>query len=126
MDPLPSHAAVFVIEGDEILRATIADILAVDGYHVRSAWSAEEGWAQLMAEPVDLIICNAELPDLSGYAFVVRLQDYPLYRAIPAIIISTAPEPHFATRPYRAFLAMPFDVDDLLQLVARLLGESQR
>jgi DNA-binding response OmpR family regulator len=123
MGLLPLRVTILVIEGDDLVSATIADMLDVDGYGVLSAWGAAEARAHLLTTPVDLIICNAVLPDSSGSAFLQGLRDDPTLGAIPAILISTSPEPRWAMRPYRAFLAMPFHMDELLQLVAMVLSE---
>jgi CheY-like chemotaxis protein len=126
MGPLPPRATVLVIDGDDLVSATIAGMLDADEHRVLTAWSTVEAWAQLLATPVDIIICNAALPDSLGVAFLQSLRATAVLGAIPAIVISTSDEPRFSLRPYRAFMAMPFEMEDLLHLVATVLGEMER
>jgi DNA-binding response OmpR family regulator len=55
-----------VIDDSPIVRDMIADILVDSGYVVLAAASAAQGFARIAEEPVDMIVTDLKLPDMSG------------------------------------------------------------
>ncbi|MFZ5496424.1 MAG: ATP-binding protein [Verrucomicrobiota bacterium] len=108
--------AVLVIEHEEALRKMIAGILALDGYTVTEAASAEE--AGRSGGGPQLVI--ADTATTAGQQVLQRFQ-----AANPALLlVSTAAEPPaWAGRPGRGcvHLPKPFALSSLLQEVRRLL-----
>jgi CheY-like chemotaxis protein len=64
------------------------DANASDRYSLLSAFSGAEGLEILQKEQVDGILLDLELPDIHGWEWLVRLNDYKEFAHIPVIIIS--------------------------------------
>ena len=79
---------ILIIEDEESLRLTLADRLTLEGFHVQTAASGEEGLRQVREGPPDLILCDIMMPGLDGYGVLRALQSAEPTAAIPFIFLS--------------------------------------
>jgi len=74
-----------------------------------------------------LVILDLHLPDMHGQVVLARLQDDPLTRDIPVVILSADAIPVEVSRLLglgaRAYLTKPLDVGKLLSLLDDLLTD---
>lgn len=69
----PSQRAVLIVEDEAAVRSFARRILHAAGYHVIEASDAQHGMAVLSSEaPLDLLITDLGLPDVSGDEMVRR------------------------------------------------------
>jgi diguanylate cyclase (GGDEF)-like protein len=85
---LNSMAYILVVDDDNAFTDLLALILANDGYKVITAQSAEEALQKIAAEPPDLVISDVEMPGMSGFELVKTLQENPIFRKIPIMLMS--------------------------------------
>lgn len=112
---------MLVIDDDDGVRQTVADLLTYEGYVVDTARDGAEGLERLAAGPrPDAIILDLMMPVLDGWEF----REHQLTgdsANVPTIIFSAAraslPPPREGLDGL-AFLAKPFDIDRLLSVVA--------
>jgi CheY-like chemotaxis protein len=74
----------------------------------------------------DLFIVDYRLPGMTGVELYECLQTHPRFKQTPALILSACVEHHhedIESHKLRA-LAKPFDVDELLSLIADVVGHS--
>ena len=126
---LGSQSRVLVIDDDDGVRQTVAELLTYEGYVVDQARDGAEGLERLQCGPrPDAIILDLMMPVLDGWEFRER-QLTTSAATVPTIIFSAAraslPPPH-AGLDGDAFLAKPFDIDRLLCVVADCCGHGQR
>lgn len=57
---------ILVVEDDETMRLTLAELLRREGFDVRTARDGEEGYATALALCPDLIITDLQMPVLNG------------------------------------------------------------
>jgi PAS domain S-box-containing protein len=65
--PLSPGREILVIEDNADAARTLADVLELEGHHVRIAPDGRTGLALLRERPPDVVLCDVGLPDLSGY-----------------------------------------------------------
>lgn len=113
---------ILVVEDEEVLRELVEIVLTEEGYAVRSATNAARALDLVISERPSLILFDISLPDLSGAEFVQR------YRALPdatAALVALSAIVNLEDEARRigadGFLAKPFELEDLLSLVNRLL-----
>jgi CheY-like chemotaxis protein len=70
----------------EVVQACLSDL---GGWNVQSVSSTQAGLESLAIEPPDAILLDICLPGMNGMAFIQRLQDHPLGRSIPVILLTT-------------------------------------
>ena len=69
---------VLLVDDEPSVLAALQRLLRQDGYHVLSADSAAEGFELLALHPVQVILCDQRMPDMSGTVFLDRVKDlYP-------------------------------------------------
>lgn len=116
------HPSVMVVDDDPALARMLALTLRDSGFDVASARNGQEALASITgdhSEP-DVIILDLEMPVMDGRTFFRRLraQGYE----IPVLILSA----YEARRGQRelgaeAYLNKPFNPEDLVESVERLL-----
>lgn len=72
----------------------------------------------------DVMILDLMLPRRSGQEVLAALDDDPALTGVPVLLLSARQRPPELARASGAlsFLAKPFDVDDLVRVVAELLA----
>src|SRR5262249_55490509 len=116
---------ILVVEDDADIGAMIGEVLRDEGYLIAAVTSAEQAQATLANARYDLVLTDA-LADLAlpegHWATIERIRDPA--GGVP-VVICTAHHPSrfadFAARGFGGLIVKPFDLDDLLELIARLL-----
>lgn len=116
-------ACVLVVEDEILIRVLIADELRAAGFSVVEAATGAEALSYFQAGvQVDLVLSDIELPGaLNGVDLIRRLRaDAP---DLPTVLTSGhSPGVHAAD----AFLPKPYDVGQVVALVAALLQKETR
>jgi DNA-binding response OmpR family regulator len=79
---------IIVIEDEPAIRNMVADVLADEGYLVRTAATIEAGLALLPAFRPHLILCDLLLPPRTGREFYNRLIKDPLVADLPIVFMT--------------------------------------
>jgi CheY-like chemotaxis protein len=117
---------LLIVDDDEDTAAALADCLVSEGHQIRVARDGVEGLSRLHSGPVDLILLDVEMPRLTGpeMAYQLFLHDAGDEK-IPIVLLSGKLDlARVAARvgtPY--FLAKPYDLDELLAVIARACCE---
>jgi two-component system NtrC family sensor kinase len=117
---------ILVIDDSVAITSLLTDeILPLGGYRVTAAHSGEEGLEMVEALKPDLILCDLEMPDITGMDVLQELQ---LKRAdIPAIMMTAFGSEAVATQALRIgvkdYIVKPFTTDEILASIDRALAE---
>lgn len=111
---------VLVIEDELSLRNTTAQAIVSCGYEVDSAENGIEALARVDERQPDLVILDLQMPEMDGWEFLREFRARESCRATP-VIITSAICPRAAPADAQAFFEKPFDLDELLDAVERLL-----
>lgn len=116
---------MLIVDDKPTIRRLVAGLLADEGYDAQPTLDGEHALRSATALPPDLIVLDVHVPDKAlavRFAEVYRDRVPPESRA-PIIVLSGANDlPEIAQRlGASAFLEKPFDVNDLLRIVARFL-----
>jgi signal transduction histidine kinase len=120
-----SSANVLVIEDDSAIRATLIDILELNGHKVAHATNGLDGVALARRNRPDVILTDISMPGLDGFELIRSLHADELTRQIPIIIVSASVEPERMRRGMdlgaEDFIVKPFTEDQVLRSIhARL------
>jgi CheY-like chemotaxis protein len=122
------HARLMVIEEDRSLRTLLVEVLASEDYDVQCAWPPER--ACLLAESLapDAIVMDAGLPTSSARRALWHLHRSARTRHIPVVVLSGLAEPTSQPAGWSDYpvVAKPFDVNVLLEHVARAVQQPDR
>ncbi|MET0281984.1 MAG: response regulator [Steroidobacteraceae bacterium] len=124
MDP---QKTVLIIDDAHLVRMYYRSALEAAGFRVEEALNGIEALEKLLAQPVDLLIVDINMPQMDGFTFLHALRQQPSVAAsIPAVVTSTeSAEADFtAARQAGAnyYLVKPADPAVLTQIAAMLCG----
>ncbi|XP_021858305.1 two-component response regulator-like APRR5 isoform X2 [Spinacia oleracea] len=82
---------ILLVEDDDSTRQLIAALLRKCSYKVAAVADGLKAWEILKARPhnIDLILTEAELPSISGYALLTLIREHEICKNIPVIMMST-------------------------------------
>jgi CheY-like chemotaxis protein len=120
---------VMVVDDDPVVRRAVARFVASAGYQVIESSTPEQGLAAAERYPVDLMITDLVMPNMTGYELAQRIAEIrPGVRVI--YMSGFAPNEVAAERsrnsgPDPIFLQKPFAVDALMPSVFAMLAEDK-
>ena len=113
---------ILVVEDEPSIAHLLALALGEEGYEVAVAADGRAALGRLAEARPDLVLSDAMMPHLDGAGLAAAMHADPALRDIPLVLMSAVHTPPDGAAPHAAFLPKPFDLDDLLATVARLLG----
>jgi DNA-binding NtrC family response regulator len=130
--PKAGNETILVVEDEELVRSLVREVLSKQGYTVVDAVNGEEALSWMEREGdkqgIDLIISDVVMPLMGGREFVRELSRRGF--EIPVLFMSgytNDPSPLEnmlgGTAP---FLAKPFTIDQLYNIVRQTLDESAK
>jgi putative two-component system response regulator len=116
-----AHPTILVIDDHADTLNLLVDLLESAEYRVESALSATAGLSLLQDTPVDLIVVDLLLPDMSGLEFCEQVRAREQLQLVPIILVSAASgvcsKESSATAGANSYISKPFDINNLLDLV---------
>lgn len=116
---------ILVVEDQKSVRENIEELLELEGFEVKSADTAGEGFRLIEPFSPDLIISDLMLPDFSGTELIDKLRDLEGFSETPVIIITGNDKPEtFRTSMSRGaddYLSKPFKAQELYDSIASQL-----
>ena len=118
-----SGRLILVVDDDPDILQTLALCLSTEGYRVLMASNGQEALELLGSERPACILLDLMMPVMDGWQFVGELDTRGMRKA-PLLILSAdrAVQGHASKLHADAFLAKPFDLDELLGKVSQLTG----
>jgi CheY-like chemotaxis protein len=120
---------VLVVDDEEVVRLVIRRFLTRGGWNVVEAETAEQALAVLEeATTPDLVICDLNLPGLSGAALCKRITER--HAALSSRLVLTSGDPASAARELQRasldcpVLGKPFSLVELERIVDDVAGTS--
>jgi CheY-like chemotaxis protein len=110
---------ILVVEDDTLIREIICEVLEDAGYQVESATGGYEGLSKVPDIQPALVLLDMRMPGCDGWQFADTIKiSHPL---VPIVAMTAASDPkNWATSiEAQAFIAKPFDLDDLVAVVGR-------
>jgi DNA-binding response OmpR family regulator len=81
-------AKILIVDDDEGVTQTFARMLRLEGYHVRTAITAENGLREAEEGRPDAIILDLRMPLVDGLGFLRRLRARNDHRSTPVAIVT--------------------------------------
>ncbi len=116
---------ILVVDDEPVLRILVREILQDEGYAVVDAADGRSMLELLEGVHPDLVLMDVMMPGVDGreaYQILRSRTDLP---DLPVVMMSAAVQPSKLDPSIAAFLRKPFDLSELLELVAHLIGPPQ-
>jgi CheY-like chemotaxis protein len=111
---------VLVVEDQEDIRDFVAYVLESEGYRVTTARNGAVALEQVARESIDVVLLDMRMPVMDGWAFAQAYRKQPGPHA-PIVVLTAAQDAASRAAQIQAddYLGKPFELDDLLNIVAR-------
>jgi diguanylate cyclase (GGDEF)-like protein len=126
-DKAPNAPLVLIANDQEWSARSLESILGPNGYSVVRAYTGQQALERARSSQPDLIILDAQMPDMHGFEVCRTLRSDPRFSATTPIVITTSGPSGRAQRleAYRAgaweFLGQPLDGEALLLKLSTFL-----
>jgi PAS domain S-box-containing protein len=121
---------ILLIEDDNDLRETTKEFLVVEGFDVFAAGNGATGIQLAIQYQPNAIICDINMPGLSGYEVFNMLQQVTTTSVIPFIFLSAKSSKediltglHLGANDY---ITKPFEMAQLLEVINRRISHSRK
>jgi two-component system, NtrC family, nitrogen regulation response regulator NtrX len=110
---------VLVVEADPPVRELLSDVLCDEGYEVMTAYDGEHARNLVASRRFDVVAIDLDTPDVSVAGL---LRETPGSQPEPGVVaLSSAQPPSRSACRAHAVLVKPFNVDELIEAVRRVL-----
>jgi CheY-like chemotaxis protein len=125
------RARVLVVEDDPDTRQLVTSVLREEGYVVRTATNGRDALAMLeKGWRPEVMLLDLAMPEMDGVTFLSARSAIVGLTEVPVLLLSAT---HATTLPQiaagldvAAYLAKPFRIDVLIELVHRLAGRDDQ
>lgn len=118
-------ARVLLAEDDRALRRFLEVVLERAGYQVTAAADGLEAMKLVMSAPVDVVITDEMMPNLSGHEFCRFIRNSPSLAHLPVILLSALERKDQTNQTGEqadAFLPKPVSSESLVECIEKLLA----
>ena len=112
---------ILVVDDEPTLREIVAEMLREERYTVITAPDGQQAVELVKREHVDLVLMDVMMPGLDGREAYLAMRAHPEIPDMPVVMMSAGIAPDRLDPSLAAFLPKPFQLDQLLDLVARLI-----
>jgi signal transduction histidine kinase len=117
-------ARILIVEDEQSIRGTMAELLEVRGARVVTAVDGMEGWERLQQESFDLVLSDQLMPRMTGLELLARIRE--VWPTLPVILASgrglEGLESELTRDANLRLLPKPFPLARLMALVAEGLN----
>jgi CheY-like chemotaxis protein len=123
-------AAILVVDDEEDVRETLAELLANEGYVAMMAGNGREALHTMEKFLPDLIITDITMPDMNGGELMRNLAADPRFERIPVMVVTALPERALEAlggrKPKVPVVGKPISIGGFLELVEATLRAPAR
>jgi CheY-like chemotaxis protein len=112
---------ILVVDDERTVRELVVAVLEEEGYAAVGVADGAAALAALAGAAPDLVLMDVMMPGLDGPSAYLAMRADRAAAAVPVVLMSAAADPARLPEGIVGFLPKPFDLDQLLGLVARVL-----
>ena len=119
---------ILLAEDDRALRRFFEIVLDRAGYKVIPAADGLEAMKLALSTPIDVVVTDAMMPNLSGYEFCRFLRNSQTLSRVPVILLSALErkDNNQNAEQVDAFLAKPVSAEGLIACIEELLARPKK
>lgn len=110
---------ILLVDDERAVRETVRDLLVHDEHEVVEANNGAEALRIFAQDQFDLVLTDLRMPFVEGDELACKIRELAPHQAI--LMITGHPNKPSRMNPVDAVLYKPFTIEDLRQMMARLL-----
>ena len=122
--------SVLIVDDDEGIRRAHSKLLERAGFKVSSVDNAMAAFEALQTIQFGVILCDIQMPGLSGMSFFEQLEEQQPQMASRVVFLSGFVDQHdtheFLVRTGQPFLAKPSTREELVDVVGQMIERTRR
>ena len=126
---MPAAAAIacLVVDDQQTMRSLVRSGLQQLGFrNIHEAPDGEEGLRQMLARPIQLVICDYNMPNLDGLGLLRAIRAHPPLRSTAVIMLTGRADKELVQRAVQFgvnnYLVKPFTVGTLKEKIEAIFG----
>ena len=126
---MPDSSRILVVDDEEVMRELVSSMLESEGYSVIAAGGGAQALETIAKGRPDLVLLDLNMPGVSGWEVIARLNDQPSPPPIVAMSgmgVEEPPELRGLSAFVYGYLPKPFGVTELVRTCARVLEATRR
>ncbi|HEY3057346.1 MAG TPA: response regulator [Chloroflexota bacterium] len=118
---------MLVVDDEPMIRQLVADCLVEAGFQAETAANGSEALRVMRHATPDLIVLDLMMPVLDATGFLELVRHTPSCSHVPVVVMTATFDAYqeAARLGAQACLSKPFELDDLVAEVARLIGRPE-
>lgn len=113
---------ILIIDDEISIVEMLCAFLEEEGWQITTASNGQEGLERMASVRPMVVVSDVMMPVLDGWELCRRMQADPRYQSIPLVLMSAVrTTPDLTGCNYAALLRKPFDLNELLRTITRLL-----
>jgi DNA-binding NtrC family response regulator len=119
---------ILIVDDERNLRESLSEALSQAGYEVLTAANGKEAYSIIQEQELDLLLCDWRMPEMDGAALLNLLREEKRLVDLPTLVITAHGTSNNAIDAIQLgaydFVTKPFDLDDVLITIRRVLDHS--
>ncbi|HET6334344.1 MAG TPA: response regulator [Polyangiales bacterium] len=117
---------ILIVDDSATVRQQVGLALNQSGYGVIEADDGRAGLLMLARSGISMVICDINMPRMTGLEMLESLRRNPRHAAIPVLMLTSERHPALVERARNAgangWITKPFNAEALISAVAKLVG----
>ena len=117
---------ILTIDDSASIRQMIVLTLSGAGHKVIEAGDGAQGYERAIAQPVDAILTDLNMPVMNGIEFIKKFRQHPASKGVPIIFLTTESDDNLKAEARAAgatgWIVKPFKQDQLVAVVKKVTG----
>lgn len=115
---------VMIVDDSSSFRTVVKMALSKAGYEVVEAVDGLDATKKLDGRKLNLIVCDVNMPNMDGLAFLKHLKNTASYKFVPVIMLTTesqdSKKAEGKANGARAWITKPFQPSQLVEAASKL------
>src|SRR3990172_800824 len=116
---------ILIVDDSSSLRTVMNLTLKKAGYDVVEACDGKDALTKLNGQKINLVICDVNMPNMDGIAFLKAIKATPNYKFTPVVMLTTesqqAKMQEGREAGAKAWMVKPFKPEQMLAAVEKLI-----